>query len=87
MILLTDEEIEQVTIAWLKQEGMDDANEYEWSVDEEDKMIAKAQLKKVIEWLKERKEYDDASVNGGSHAILISYKDWQAILDEMKNDS
>ena len=49
-MLLTDEEIEQINIEWLKQSGMPDAEEYEWSVCVTDQLIAKAQLKKIVKW-------------------------------------
>ena len=73
MILLTDEEIIR---ARFDNTGFDEQSQ--------NRCVAKAQLRNVVKWMKERNEYDDASVKGGSHAILISNKEWQALLDEVK---
>jgi len=75
MILLTEEEIK---VALDSQFGTDR---------ERFGFVAKAQLKKVVEWLKdynfgETKIADDA-VNSAPYFILPP-REWQALLDEVK---
>ncbi len=52
--LLNDEEIEVIKADCFVKEGMKDAHDYEWGVEDEQREIAKAQnqytIEKVVEW-------------------------------------
>lgn len=69
MIRLTDEEIERYRLKWAS-DFKPNAN-YVMARD-----IAKAQLKKVVEWLKSRN-------SSPSTALLLHIKEWQALLEEV----
>ena len=73
MILLTDEEIRNELNAMLSVPDDDLPTAYE--------VIAKAQLKKVIEWLEKGAEYD---ISYRAYKFGIAKKTWQALLDEVK---
>ena len=69
MIRLTDEEIDKL---WLEDSR-------DWG-----KNAAKAQLKKVVEWLASRvsQNWDEGSQQ--PFGYTIGGKDWQALLEEVK---
>lgn len=46
------------------------------------KPVAKAQLKKVVEWLDERNHRKGRGFEDG--CLLVHKKDWQSLLDEVK---
>ena len=56
LTVLSDEEIDEVVMTYLREEGMDDADEFEWTVDEDDRAITQAQLQHTIKELKEMLE-------------------------------
>jgi hypothetical protein len=75
MILLTDEEIEAIRCVVVED------------LDDRDLQLAKAQLKKVVEWLKMRsfEEYfGTAPKNCYKRYRVMTIAVWQALLEEVK---
>lgn len=78
-MILTDKEIEKARA---------DANPQDkWWDDEDvleagDRAIAKAQLKKVVEWIEEREGHIICRSTDGVVTITLSVSDWQALLEE-----
>lgn len=74
-MLLTNEEIKQAVI--------DECN-VNIEVEDTDKAVAKAQLKKVAEWVIEQNDFDGEEDNSPGAYYIINKKLWQALLEEAK---
>lgn len=83
MIKLTDEEIRQ---AWVETEEREEDSRF-YGVLVQDRAIAQAQLKKIVEWDRSACPHthhkDDLPLNGRKDC----YKCWQALLEEIEGKS
>lgn len=87
MILLAEEEIGQIE-ALGEEEGVD--FEEFWMHEDTLNRIAKAQLKKVVEWLNKRGYIKSVTRTDGSFTdaqFFIKETDWQALLEEVRDAS
>ena len=56
-----------------------------YQVNPADRAIAKAQLKKVVEWLENEHSFIKCSTEGQSwYEVDIDEREWQALLEEVK---
>ena len=74
-MLLTDEEIAKIIQTNLGDE-LEELREYDWMVCEEDRAVAKAQLKKVILWGNTYCKEQNKPQRECGHC-------WQALLEEL----
>ena len=86
-MLLTDEDIESIeNIGHNEPDASNNTEGFEefWMHEDTLKRVAKAQLKQVVKWMRDRKT---AQYNGLVPDLIIismSFEDWQSLLEEVK---